>query len=116
MTLTVVRLHQALVTLMLAFLAHCLPFTAVAAQKTTLVGREALQEHERMVHEQAPQKLLRQVGRRKGMGGRGSGFWSGVAPKNVRTHFPKCFPIILSKQFVTIAPCSFVLEFCTRTL
>jgi len=30
---------------MVAFLAHCLPFVAVAAQKTCLVGREALQEH-----------------------------------------------------------------------
>jgi hypothetical protein len=58
---------------MLAFLAHCLPFTAVAAQKTALVGREALQEHERMVHEQAPQELLRQVGRRKGEGVQGFG-------------------------------------------
>ncbi len=32
-TLTVVRLHQALVILMLAFLAHRLPFVAVAALK-----------------------------------------------------------------------------------
>jgi hypothetical protein len=32
---------------MVAFLAHCLPFVAVAAQKTCLVGREALQEHTR---------------------------------------------------------------------
>jgi hypothetical protein len=75
------------VTLMLAFLAHGLPFVAVATQKTALVGREALQEHERTVHEQAPQELLRHVGRREGMGGRGSWFWSGAAPKNVRTHF-----------------------------
>jgi hypothetical protein len=32
---------------MVAFLAHYLPFVAVAAQKTCLVGREALQEHTR---------------------------------------------------------------------
>jgi hypothetical protein len=33
MTLTVVRLHQALVTLMPPFLAHRLPFIVVAALK-----------------------------------------------------------------------------------
>jgi hypothetical protein len=86
------------------------------SSKTCLVGREALQEHERTIHEQASQELLRRVGRREGMGGGGSVFWSGAARENVRAHFPKCFAILLSKQFVAIAPCSFVLEFCTRTL
>jgi hypothetical protein len=79
-------------------------------------ARSITRTHERIVHEQAPQEPLRWVGRREGMGGGGWGVYGSATRKNAITHFPKCFPILLWKQFVAIATCNFVLEFCTRTL